>query len=257
MTEHAPISLQLYTVRDALQEDFVGTIQKIADMGYVGVEPYGGMPVAAAEAAQILRDNGLTIHSAHLGLPESDNAAGILDAAAAYGIQRIIVPWLPPDLFKTADSIKAVCDRLNAAQRLISADGYTLGYHNHHFEFMNTDAGVAAYHIMLEHLDPQIFFELDTYWIQVGGHDPAEVVMAFGNRAPLLHIKDGPADKPESDMTAVGAGDVDIKGVVIAGEGSAEWLIVELDRCATDMMTAVADSYRYLINEGLAHGKHD
>lgn len=257
MTERAPISLQLYTLRDALRNDFAGTVQQIADIGYIGVEPYGGMPLPAPEVAQILRDHGLTIHSSHLGLPEGDKAQEIMDTAAAYGIQRIIIPWLHPDNYKTADGIKKVCDQINAAQKRVAAEGYSLGYHNHHFEFMNTDDGTPAYQIMLEHLDPAVFFELDTYWIQVAGLDPAEVVMAFGKRSPLLHIKDGPADAPQSDMTAVGAGNVDIKGVTIAGEGTTEWLIVELDRCATDMMTAVAESYRYLIDEGLAHGNQD
>ncbi|MCK5328239.1 MAG: sugar phosphate isomerase/epimerase, partial [Candidatus Latescibacteria bacterium] len=79
------------------------------------------------------------------------------------------------------------------------------------------------------------------------------VVRELGVRAPLLHIKDGPCTK-EAPMTAVGEGVVDFRSIVEAAGETAEWMIVELDRCATDMMEAVATSYTYLIEEGLARG---
>jgi sugar phosphate isomerase/epimerase len=82
------------------------------------------------------------------------------------------------------------------------------------------------------------------------------MVRLFGQRAPLLHVKDGPAGPDtDADMVAVGDGQVDYPAIIAAAEGTAEWLIVELDRCATDMMTAVERSYHYLVGEGLAHGK--
>ena len=75
----------------------------------------------------------------------------------------------------------------------------------------------------------------------------------LGSRAPLLHVKDGPC-QIEAPMTALGEGVVDIPGVVAAGAESTDWLIVELDRCATDMLEAVRKSYQYLIEKGLAPG---
>jgi sugar phosphate isomerase/epimerase len=95
---------------------------------------------------------------------------------------------------------------------------------------------------------------VDTYWVKVAGHDPAAVLRQLGNRAPLLHIKDGPADGTQSAMTAVGAGVLDWQAIIPAGS-AAEWLIVELDRCDTDMLQAVADSYTYLTQKGYAHGR--
>ncbi len=107
---------------------------------------------------------------------------------------------------------------------------------------------------MRELLDPAVFFELDTYWIQTAGVDAAEIVAEMGERAPLLHIKDGPCEigKPQ---TAVGEGMMDIAAVVKAGEGAARWLVVELDACATDMLEAVEKSIDYLTDEGLGHGQ--
>ena len=85
------------------------------------------------------------------------------------------------------------------------------------------------------------------------GADPAAVVRSFAERARLLHIKDGPADKPESPMTAVGEGVVDVAAISAASR--AEWHIVELDRCATDMFAAVEKSHAYMTRGGFAAGK--
>ena len=78
----------------------------------------------------------------------------------------------------------------------------------------------------------------------------------LGARAPLLHIKDGPCVM-DAPMTAVGDGVQDVSGIVAAGVGATEWLIVEIDRCATDMLEAVTKSYRYMIGKGLAHGRRN
>lgn len=108
--------------------------------------------------------------------------------------------------------------------------------------------------MLLEQLDPGIFFEVDTYWVKVAGHDPAAVLRQLGSRAPLLHIKDGPADSTQAPMVAVGAGVMDWQAIIPAGS-AAEWLIVELDRCATDMLRAVTDSFTFLTQKGYGHGR--
>ena len=108
--------------------------------------------------------------------------------------------------------------------------------------------------MLLERLSPDVFFEVDTYWAQTGGADPAEVVGRLGSRAPLLHIKDGSCVKGEPH-TAVGQGIVDFPAIVAAGGDAVEWMIVEFDDCATDMMEAVEKSQAYLTGKGLARGR--
>lgn len=250
MTSPAPIAVQLYSLRDALQTDLPGVLTRLAEIGFVGVEPFGGQD--HAQVAKLCRDLGLTVGSAHLPAPVGDAQASTLQAAEAYGLKRIIVPWQPQELFETQDGIKQVCDMLNEANKVARANGLELGYHNHWGEVAIVD-GRPAYQIMIDQIDPDIFFEVDTYWVKTGGLDPVEVVKGLGSRAPLLHIKDGPAVMGES-MVAAGEGVMDIPAIVAAG--SAEWLIVELDKCDTDMMTAVEKSYNYLTSKGLAHGKN-
>jgi sugar phosphate isomerase/epimerase len=251
-----PISLQLYSLREALKEDFAGIIEQVAATGYVGVEPFGGISVPHNEAAKIFAANGLQVESSHLSLPEGENEKPGLDAAAAYGLKYYCIPWQPPTEFESTDSIKALADRMNAANKLVQAAGMRMLYHNHEFEFAQVD-GKTGYEIFLDALDPSIGVEVDTYWVEVAGHSSADLVTQLGARAPLLHIKDGPAnaDDRNAPMTAVGQGRLDIPAIARAGDAHAEWLVVELDHCATDMLTAVKDSFTYLTEGGLAHGK--
>jgi sugar phosphate isomerase/epimerase len=249
-----PIALQLYTLREALEKDYVGTIQKVADLGYAGVETAGNYGGSPATAAKLFADLGLTVTSGHAPLPVGDKKNEVLDALGTLGTKRIVCPWLPPERWASSDSIKAVCDELNAADEAARAEGFTLLYHNHWFEYELVN-GTPAYKIMLEHIAPTVQFEIDTYWVKVGGQDPVAVVKEFGSRAPLLHIKDGPAENREQPMTAVGEGTLDWDAIIGAGQGAAEWLIVELDRCATDMLEAVAKSKEYLVGKGLARGR--
>jgi sugar phosphate isomerase/epimerase len=129
----------------------------------------------------------------------------------------------------------------------------TFGIHNHWWEFLRV-GDRYAYQIAMDHLVPGVFFEVDTYWVQTAGVDPATVVRELGARAPLLHIKDGACQRGQP-MTAVGDGVIDFAGIVAASGDVVEWMIVELDSCAGDMMEAVAKSCAYLTREGLADGK--
>lgn len=248
----APIALQLYSVREALANDFAGVMETIADIGYVGVEPIFDLPgTTTAEAARRFKELDLEVPSAHAPLPIGEDKNRVLDVMAAFGCKRII-STKGPDRFETIALIQQTCDLFNEAHAVAAENGLAFGIHNHWWEFLQVE-GRYVYRVMLDHLEPAIFFEIDTYWVETAGVDPAEVVRELGPRAPLLHIKDGPAVKDEPQV-AVGDGVLDVPGIVQAAEGSAEWLIVELDRCATDMMEAVERSYQYLVGGGFARG---
>lgn len=248
----APIGIQLYSVREAMNGNFDATVARIAEMGYIGVETAGFPGTTPQDAARLFSKLGLQVSSAHAPLPLGDQKNEVLDTMAALGTKRLVCPALMRDKFNTLDGIKQVCDVLNEAVVVCKENGLELGYHNHWWEYLTVE-GRRANEVMLEHLDSSIYFELDTYWIQTAGPDPVDIIRSLGKRAPLLHIKDGPANV-EKAMTAVGDGVVDVTAIVNAGDGVAEWLIVELDRCDTDMMEAVEKSYIYLVGEGLAKG---
>lgn len=249
----SPIALQLYTVRQALAEEFAGVVKRVADIGYVGVETAGFPDTTPREAAKLFQDLGLVVSSAHTQLPVGKHKNEVLDIMAALGCTRLVCASLGPDYYKSLDEIHRTCELVNEANAVAVENGLSLGIHNHWWEFEPVE-GRYPYEVLLECLDPTVFFQIDTYWVKTAGLDPVAVVKELGKRAPLLHIKDGPCVKGKPHV-AVGDGSMDIPAVIRAGEGATEWLIVELDECATDMMEAVERSYNYLVGHGLAQGR--
>lgn len=248
-----PIGLQLYTLRAQLAEDFESTIRRVADIGYAGVEFggfYGESPAAAANLCHAL---GLEICSMHSHSPLMASLTLTVDTAQTLGVKRVVCPWYPPEQLAAVDNIKQVCDELNTANEIMRGNNLAFGYHNHWAECYR-EGDQYAYQYMAAFLDPAVFFEVDVYWAKTAGVDPAVMLHELGTRAPLLHIKDGPATM-EGDMTAVGEGVVDFSAISQASKDTAAWWIVELDRCATDMMQAVDKSYQYITGRGFAHGR--
>lgn len=249
----APISLQLYTLREQAAQDYAGTIRQVAEMGYVGVEPAGYPGTTVEAAARLYQELGLKVPSAHLGLPVGDDKQSSIDQAGILGVDYIVAGRGPKD-FETLDLVKATCAQFNQAAVNAREAGFRFGIHNHWWEFSPlAETGQPVYKHMLEYLSDDVTFQVDTYWVQTGGCDPAAVVTELGNRCPLLHIKDGPCDR-EKAMQPCGEGKVDFPAIVAAAGNTTEWMIVELDRCDTDMMEAVEKSYRYLVGNGLATG---
>ncbi|MEM7032803.1 MAG: sugar phosphate isomerase/epimerase [Chloroflexota bacterium] len=251
---YAPIALQLYTVRDAIAaSNYEDVVRKVAAMGYAGVEPAGFPGTDAQTAAKLFQELGLSAPSAHAPMPLGDDKNMVLDMMGTIGAKQITSPAYARDSYGTVDGIKAAADTFNEANAVARDNGFTFAVHNHWWEFQDVD-GTNAFDILLDHVDDTVHFQLDTYWIQTAGVDAASTIAKLGNRAPTLHIKDGPCTV-EGSMTALGTGSMDIGSLIAAGGSNTEWVIVELDRCDTDMVVAVEESINYLIKEGYGHGK--
>jgi sugar phosphate isomerase/epimerase len=249
-----PIAVQLYTLREAAARDFAAVIERVGRIGYAGVELAGLHGMAPAELRRRLADAGLEIASAHVQAPIGDARDRILDEQEALGTKTLVVPFMPPDRFKTTDAIRKVAAELDESLANARARGFALGYHNHWWEFETEHGGKSAHELLMGLIDPAIFAEVDTYWARVGGRDPAKVVAELGPRAQLLHLKDGPADGFKSPMTAVGEGVLDFAAIRAASD-TVRWHIVELDACATDMFEAVEKSYAFLVGRGISLGR--
>ncbi|HZQ09992.1 MAG TPA: sugar phosphate isomerase/epimerase [Anaerolineae bacterium] len=238
------IGLQLYTVRELLAGDFEGVVRHVAEIGYEGVETGGVYGESPADAARLFRELGLQVSSAHLSL---DNPEKAVDVAQTLGTKRVVCAWYPPERFTTVEAIRGVCEELNRANQVLRASGLELLYHNH-WQECGIVEGKPAYQHMLTFLEPTVDFEVDVYWAKTAGRDPLAMLRELGKRAPLVHMKDGPASSQEAAMTALGEGVVDIRSIANATRTTADWWIVELDRCDTDMMQAVEKSFAYLKN---------
>jgi sugar phosphate isomerase/epimerase len=244
-----PVALQLYTVREQLATDRAGVLKRIADFGYGAVEPFG-----ITNDPQGLRADldaaGLSVCSAH-AVPVGAGTEAVISAAHTLGADTVIVPHLPPPRFADADGVRGVAAELNEAASRLAGEGLRLGYHNHDFELSSLIDGTPALEVLAAQLDDGVLLEVDTYWAAVGGQDVPALLGRLGDRVRYLHVKDGPVVDREDFMTAVGSGRMPV-AEILAASPSATWHVVELDRCATDMLTAVGDSLAWLTAQGLA-----
>jgi len=249
----SPPALQLYTLREQLETSGRKTIlQSVADFGYGAVEPYDVLTDPEQLRAD-LDEAGLAVCSVHAKIIDGDGEA-MARGALAVGAGTVIVPSVPPERFADSEAIGVLAGELNQAAVKLAELGLRLGYHNHDFELSSIVGGRPALEVLADALDPAVILEVDTYWAAVGGQDVPALLRRLGDRVRYLHVKDGPVTK-DDPMTAVGGGLMPV-AEILAACPSAQWHVVELDRCATDMLTAVGDSLAWLAAHDLARPVH-
>jgi sugar phosphate isomerase/epimerase len=244
----SPPALQLYTVREQLATGRRPVLQQIADFGYGAVEPYDVLTDPEQLRAD-LDEAGLAVSSVHAKILDEDGDA-LLRGTRTVGADTVIVPWVSPERFADAEAISVLAGELNQAAAKTADHGLRLGYHNHDFELSSIVGGRPALEVFVDALDPAVILEVDTYWAAVGGQDVPALLGRLGDRVRYLHVKDGPVTRNDA-QTAVGGGLMPVTEILGACP-SAEWHVVELDSCATDMLAAVGDSLAWLAEHDLA-----
>lgn len=239
------IALQLYTVREQLARDFAGTLRRVREIGYRAVETYPFPPdLPASVAAETLHSLGFEVLAMHSDLPLGPALAEIREAANLLRCPRVIWHgWPRPPEFDSPAGIRSLAARYNEAHSAAAANRLELGLHNHWWEFEPVN-GAYPWRLFDEWLHPDIFLEIDTYWVRTAGLDPAAAIGALGSRVRMLHLKDGPAVQGQP-MTALGEGVLDFRTILAAVSSSID-LVVELDECATDVFAATERSLRFL-----------
>jgi sugar phosphate isomerase/epimerase len=234
------IALQLYTVRRASAVDFPGTVARVADLGFEGVELHDLHGHSAAEVRELLSSHGLVACGRHAGLDavETDLEA-LASELGALGTDRLVVAWIEPP--RSAEDADAAAARLVEAAARAESAGLRLGFHNHEAEVAPLDDGRSLLDRLLE-ADTGLFLELDLGWAWYAGVDPIALIDAASGRAPLLHVKDmrrnsGPVHVP------LGAGNVDYHALPgAAARAGVEWLVIEQDEADGDELAAVETS---------------
>jgi len=250
----SPPALQLYTLREVLPTGRTEVLGRVAEFGYGAVEPYD-VRTDPEQLRADLDQAGLAVCSVHANVLGEDDEV-LLRGVRAVGGGTVIVPWAPPERYADAEAIAGLAKELNQAAVKAADHGLRLGYHNHDFELSSIIGGRTGLEVLADALDPAVILEVDTYWAAVGGQDVPALLGRLGDRVRYLHVKDGPAISREEDMmVAVGSGRMPVADILAACP-SAEWHVVELDRCATDMLTAVGDSLAWLAQHGLARPVH-
>jgi len=246
-------------VGQELKADPWGTLERIAEIGYEGIEGAAGIAqragVPIAELQEKMKDLGLEVvaHSVRLQ-DEKPDMDGPIATAKEVGCKYLIQYWGPCE---SKDQLLREAEVFDAFGARCRQEGLTFCYHNHNHEFATFD-GQYGIDILMQNTDPQnVRLELDVMWATYGGADPAAVIRKYSGRCPVLHIKDvvevpggGVTNNERKEVlfTEVGTGVVDLPAVVdAAGECGAEWLVVEQDRMGElEPMDSIAVSYRNL-----------
>ncbi|WP_369372473.1 sugar phosphate isomerase/epimerase family protein [Promicromonospora sp. Populi] len=248
----APVAAQLWSVHTLARQDLPGVLRRIAEIGFVAVEPidlYGRTP---AEFRALTDEVGLEICSAHAPFPAGDDGERTLDVYQELGVDTLA--WsLEAEELVTRDTLLRGLDRVDDGARRAARRGMTIAYHNHFAEFTGTTDGRTVYDELLDAVDPAVVLEVDLYWVAVAGVDPAALVRRLGDRVRLVHAKDGPAQGMDDVMVALGEGAVDVDPAIAACP-ALDWCVVELDRTSGDMFDALRRSYDHVVGRGLAWG---
>ncbi len=244
---NVPVALQLYTVREEAVRDFVGTLEQVAGIGYKGVELAGYGPLTPQALRAKLDALGMAVAGSHIALTRMETELpSVIRECQILGCPTLVCPFLPPER-RTQAAYRDVATVLNQIGAAVHAEGLSLCYHNHAFEFETMIDGISAFDWLIANTDPALVrCELDAFWVRKAGHDPAIVLEKYAGRVPLVHLKDMTADA-EQTFAPVGAGSMDFSPIFAAAErGGVQWYIVEQDRADGSAIEAARTSWHNL-----------
>jgi len=250
------ISLQLYSLRDDIAEDYGATMEAVGKIGYTSVEAagyangtfYGKTP---ARFKQDVEEAGLTLLSSHATkllddkeLKSNDFSESMIwwnEAILAHkeaGAIYIVAPSMPvPQSLK---ELQVWCDYYNEIGKRCKEQGLSFGYHNHAFEFTKIEE-VMMYDYMIEHTNPEfVLFQMDVYWTVMGRQSPVDYFHKYPGRFELLHIK----DNKELGQSGMVGFDAIFKNTDVAG---VKYLIVEVEKYNFSPVESVKRSLDYLL----------
>lgn len=246
------VAAQLYTVRDYLKtpREIAASLRKVRGIGYEAVEISGMGPIDDGELARMLKTEGLTCCATHE--PEEllfGNPSRVIERLKTLGCRITTYPWPgtnPP--FNTIYKVRDFAKKLNTVGQEFRKAGITFCYHNHHMEFRRV-AGKTVLGILYAETDARfVRAELDTYWVQFGGGNPADWCRRMKDRLVILHMKDYAINtKNEVVFAEVGSGNLNWAAIVPAAEESGcRWFVPEQDVCSHDPFESLKQSFQFI-----------
>ena len=267
------IALQLYSVRDDVNEDLYSVLKQVKAFGYSGVEfTHGMFADHPLEIKAMCQEIGLVPLSAHVPYQAlKDDLDATIDCCSKLGVRFVVIPYQNAELRYGTDGFQPFLEDLAAFGRALKDKGLVLQYHNHDFEFQKAPDGDYALDLMYRAIGPEYLqTQLDTCWVNVGGADPVAYLKKYAGRIPTVHLKDFAGCRSENMYALIGIDDdkkQDASGefefrpvgkglqnipqiIAAADEGGAEWYIVEQDRPSMGLtpMACAKASAEYLLN---------
>jgi sugar phosphate isomerase/epimerase len=254
------IGIQLYTLRNEIGKDVRSTIRAVADAGYFQGEMYGFPNCDPMIAAA--RDSGLELHSSHFEWdtvvsPKDEGMSDflkIVEQAKDTGLSHLVIPYLHGNTRETLDDYKRLAANFNKAAAKAKEAGIQLAYHNHAFEFEPKDGGKTGFDIFVEEFGDEMMFEVDVFWVKVGGVEPVDLIRKLKGRVSQLHLKDlkpgmelpNFGSVPNDAFKELGNGVIPMEPIIVAAEDAGvAHCHVEQDQ-SPDPIASIRESMRYL-----------
>lgn len=237
-----PLGVQLYSVRHELERDFDGTLARLAEMGFEGVEFADYYGRSAEELRASLDAHGLRCCGTHIFIedmwPES------LEETVAFnrtlGNEYLIVRWLDEEMRDSRETFMETVGMFNQIASDLEPHGMRVGYHNHDYIFETFD-GEMLWDILAENTRPDVMLQLDTGHAARFGLDPVDLINRHPGRTVTMHAKPYSAT---NEAAFLGEDELDWQGIVSAAEdtGGVEWYILEYEVEGIDPLEALEAS---------------
>lgn len=244
------VGLQFWSINEAAGKDLLGTIEKVAAMGYSGAQFAGFGDHTAEDVKAKMDEVGIKAAGAHVQLEQLENELEeTLTFHETIGNDLIIIPFLGEERRKSKEDYEKIAGILKDLGEKLSKRGFTLAYHNHDFEFDVFD-GETGFDIIFGNTDPNhVKMELDCYWAAYAGHDPLEVIGKYADRVVSLHIKDKKGEGDQQVSTELGTGTLPLAEYVNKGkEVGAKWFVVEQEFFTKDPLESATENAKVLID---------
>ncbi|GIO60723.1 hypothetical protein BCV73_09130 [Paenibacillus sp. SSG-1] len=241
------VALQLYSIKELTGTDFLGTLRKVAETGYDGVEFAGYFNTSASDLKKALDEYGLQAAGSHIGVSElTDHLDRTIEYSQEINSAYIICPGLPEEMRNSADSYKRTAELFNRIGERCKQSGIRFGYHNHGIEFEKFD-GEYGLDLLVNNTDPDhLFIELDTYWAEHAGLRSVDFINKYKERCAILHIKDMKSLEDKRN-TEIGSGIMDFRAITAAGKQyGVNWFTVEQEEYEIPQLDSIGQSLKYL-----------
>jgi len=252
------LAAQLYTIRDFTKTvaDLAESLKKVQAIGYTAVQVSAIGPIPHDEVKKITDDLGLTICNTHISYDLLWNDLNaVIDQHNLWECKHVAIGSMPGPYREIGEEgIRRFAAEASEGGEKLHAAGLTFSYHNHSFEFVRYN-GRSGLEILYSESDSRYLqAEIDTYWIQHGGGDPADWIRQMDQRMPVVHLKDMVINPPrEQQMAEVGEGNLNWPAILQAcHDVGVEWYAVEQDICQRDPFESLEISYNNLKGMGLS-----
>lgn len=240
------VAVQLYCVREDMKNDPLGTLTKLAEMGYTHVEHanyvdrkfYG---YSAGEFKKVLSDLGLQMPSGHTVLGEkhwdatkkdfTETWKYTVEDAATLEQKFVVSPSLNDSYRSSYDALMGFMEVFNKCGELCQQSGMKFGYHNHDFEFSEILNGEAMFDLILKNTDPdKVGIQLDVGNMYIAGAKAKDIILKYPGRFETIHVKDMIESESEEEdgyeSTILGEGLIGTKEVTDMSRDQGTWLFI-------------------------------